>query len=268
MRDSEAMKTTASLRMRPCRGHRAGFACLLFLVPGILFCPSAIAQKLGFEKPKLGEITPSWEASNPGSQKALGSYPQPYRALLVQAMENFQARKFREALACVDKADGLMPATTWSLNIRGAVAIEQRNFADGKRYCAEALRLDANFFPAEFNLGEIPFLEGKYAEAREAWGRIIARAKKDGATVELLTYRVFLAYLLEKDFDQAKEWLEKIPFPSKTPAYDYAHAAWELQQGNEKKWEEWLRSARSTWSEAKRASFTDVLIQIGWLKPG
>jgi tetratricopeptide (TPR) repeat protein len=182
-------------------------------------------------------------------------------------MENFQARKYKEALALVDKADELLPATPWSLNIRGAVAIEQRNFADGVKYCAEALKLDANFFPAEFNLGEIPFLQGKYAESREAWGRIIARTKKDDSTLELLSYRVFLTYLLEKDPDHAKEWLEKIPFPSKTPAYDYAHAAWERQQGNNDKWEEWLRSARSTWSEAKRASFTDVLIQMGWLKP-
>ena len=60
--------------------------------------------------------------------------------------------------------------------------------------------------------------------------------------------------------------MEKIPFPSQTPAYQYAHAAWSRQKGDLAKWDDWLRSAAYVWPEVKRSEFTDVLFQLGWLK--
>jgi tetratricopeptide (TPR) repeat protein len=194
-------------------------------------------------------------------------YPQRYQLLIMEAMNSFQLRDFKGALKYADKADEILPPTIWSLNIRGAVAIEERDFANGLKYCNDALRLDPNFFPAKFNICEIPFLQGKYPEARALWTRLYDGTKKDDPTIELLAYRIFLTYLLEKDFEHAKEWLAKIPFPSQTAAYHYANAAWERQRGNQAKWDEWIQSAQFVWPENKRSAFTDVLIQLGWMKP-
>ena len=194
--------------------------------------------------------------------------------LLFEAVNSFQGRDFQGTLKYVDKADQanvdetgkVLPPTKWSLNIRGGVAIEQGDFANGTKYCMEALKLDPDYFSPKFNLCEIQFLKKEYPEARASWMKIFKETKRDDLNYELLIYRIFLTYLVEKDFVHAKEWLAKIPFPSETPAYHYGHAAWERQQGNFEKWDEWVRSAVFVWPDTKRSEFTDVLANLGWLK--
>ena len=47
--------------------------------------------------------------------------------------------------------------------VRGAVAIEKGQFEEGLKFCQQALKLDPKFFPARFNICEIPFQQGKNA---------------------------------------------------------------------------------------------------------
>jgi len=196
----------------------------------------------------------------------LNSMPSRYQFLLNEAIRRFQVRDFKGALDYVDRADEILPPTSWSLNARGAVAIEQRDFDRGFKYCTDALKVDPDFMPAKFNLCEIPFLQGNYADARRLWGQLFSMIRPGDSRSELLTYRIYLTFLLERDFGHAKEWLDKLPFPSQTPAYQYAHAAWARQNGDLAKWDEWLRSAAFIWPESKRGEFVDVLIQLGWMK--
>jgi tetratricopeptide (TPR) repeat protein len=198
--------------------------------------------------------------------RKLKSFPKRYQFLLIEAMKRFQIRDFKGALEYVDKADEVLPPTAWSLNVRGAIAIEVREFERGLKYCMDALKLDPDFFPAKFNICEVPFLRGEYAEARRLWSQLYSGMKSGDPSSELVIYRIFLTFLLENDFQQAKDWLEKIPFPSQTPAYQFAHAALARQQGDLAKWEEWMRSAAYIWPEMKRAEFVDVMIQLGWVK--
>ena len=215
------------------------------------------------EKEPKGPLS---ELSSKGPGMKLTAFPSRYQFLLTEAMRRFQERDYQGAMGYVDRADEILPPTAWSLNVRGAIAIEQRDFDRGYKFCSDALKLDPGFFPAKFNISEIPFLEGKYPEARLLWSKILATLRAGDSAMELVTYRIFLTYLLENDFDHAKEWLEKIPFPSQTPAYQYGHAAWARQQGDIAKWDDWIRSASYIWPETKRSEFTDVLIQLGWLK--
>ncbi len=196
----------------------------------------------------------------------LGALPSRYQFLLSEAMNRFRVRDFKGAAEYVDRADEVLPPTAWSLNVRGAIAIETRDFQRGLKYCSDALKLDSSFFPARFNICEIPFLEGKYAEARGLWQKLFGAVRPGDPIAELLTYRIFLTYLLENDFDHAREWMEKLPFPSQTPAYQYANAAWARQKGDLAKWDEWVRSAAYIWPEVKRSDYVDVLIQLGWMK--
>ena len=232
----------------------------------------ALTALLSAQEPPAGEKPADAKSGTPDRAGALWQFPKEYRQILDKAMERFQVRDFKGALANVDKADQILPPTVWTLNVRGAVAMEQRNFAEGVKYCEAALKLDGAFFPAKFNLCEVLFLQGKYAEARALWLRLLQnypvhRAPGREDTIpELLIYRIFLTFLLEKDTKNAREWLEKIPYPSSTPAYPYAHAAWEHEMGKMEKWEEWLKQTENIWPESERASFTDVLMQLGWIK--
>ncbi len=208
-----------------------------------------------------------------GSAESFNELTTEYRAIIGQGMDRFQARDFTGALVAANKADQMRTPTVWSINLRGAVAIEQKKFDQGAAYCAAALDLDPTFFPARFNLCEVPFLQGKYAEARKMWEGLLtgypvgANSTFHDGTPELLMYRIFLCHLLEKNIDEAKVWLDKLPFPSDTAAYYYAHAAWERAQGHNAQWVEWVKQAEYIWPASKRSSFTDILIQLGWLKP-
>lgn len=206
------------------------------------------------------------EFSTAGSVRQSPALPSRYLFLIGEAMRRFQVRDFKGATDYIDRADEMLPPTARSLNVRGAMAIDQHDFERGQKYCMDALAVDPGYFPAKFNICEIPFLQGKYAEARGLWLTLFDSAKWGDATLELLTYRIFLTYLLDKDFEHANEWMEKIPFPSRTPAYQYARAAWARQHGDTKKWNEWIRSASFVWPEMKRNEFMNVLVQLGWLK--
>ena len=247
---------------------------LLFAALTALSCAQDNPAPKPDEKPKPEEKSPAEkepvgtrsELSNAASAQRLSTLPSRYVFLLSEAMRRFQLRDFKGAIDYTDRADEVLPPTAWSFNVRGAVAIELRDFDKGYKFCSDALKLDPGFFPAKFNICEIPFLQGKYAEARGLWLKLFTTVKPGEVTAELVIYRVFLTYLLENDFDRAKEWMDKIPFPSQTPAYQYAQAAWARQKGSLEKWDEWIRSAAYIWPEAKRSEFMDVLIQLGWLK--
>jgi hypothetical protein len=226
--------------------------------------------------PPSAPFVPAAPGSQTKNPSDASTYPARYRNLLGQAMSSFHTRDFKGAMAALAKADEILPPTPWSLNIRGAIQIEQRQWEEGARDCMEALRIDPGFFPAKFNLCEIPFYQGRYAEARAMWERLSLQQPKD----ELLMYRIFLTYLLEGDVINTEAWLKKMPFPSETPAYQYAHAAYHLyserlaRQNKDseraakeaEKSAEWIKSAEFIWAEQKRANFVDVLMQLGWVK--
>lgn len=213
------------------------------------------------KEPKLRSELPI-----PGTTQQFSTGLSRYEFLLAEAMRRFQVRDFKGATGYLDRADEVLPPTARSLNVRGAIAIELREFDRGYKYCEDALKVEPGFFPARFNICEIPFLKGNYPDARQRWQQLLGSKTWSDATTELVTYRIFLTYILENDLDQAKEWLEKIRFPSHTPAYQYANAVMARKKGNMAGWNEWLRSATYIWPEMKRSQFVDVLIQLGWLK--
>lgn len=258
------------------------FSLMRFLA-ALAICLPALAQEGAPKQPGPGDLLDNVPVPAPGAVRQepqgtrselsdeggilkLNSFPSRYQFLLIEGMKRFQIRDFKGAMEYVDKADEILPPTSWSLNIRGAIAIELHDFERGLKYCKDSLKLDPGFFPAKFNICEIPFLQGQYADARRLWSELYSGMKSGDPSNELVIYRIFLTFLLEKDMHQAEDWLEKLPFPSQTPAYQYAHAAWARQQGDLAKWDEWLRSAAYIWPEMKRAEFVDVLIQLGWMK--
>ena len=195
----------------------------------------------------------------------LRNYPADYAKLLRDAMRSFSERDFPTAIALIDKADTMHAPTATALNVRGAVAIEQRRFEEGRALCIEALKLDPKFFPARFNLAEIPFVKGNYAEARNIFQKLEEEHPRD----ELLQFRIYLTYLLEKNDAAAKEALERVPFLSNTPIYYYSHAAWEFAHGNSKMGKDWIDRGNWVFPPFKTRNYADVFYDLGWLpRPG
>ena len=188
--------------------------------------------------------------------------PPDYIKTVQSAMRTFAARDFKTAIALVDKAEQMYQPTAMTVNVRAAVAIEDKKFDEGKEFCLKALQLDPKFFPALFNLAEIPFMQGKYAEARLAYEKLL----DDESSADLIKFRLYLTYLLEKNDEVAKQLLEKIPLLNDSPIYFYAYAAWEFAHGDEKKAQGYLNSAETVFPKTKLGNFMDVFFDIGWVK--
>ena len=196
------------------------------------------------------------------AEDPLKDAPPSYRDAMYAAMRSFTTRDFDGARAVVQKADSSYQQTPVSLNILGAIAIEERKFDQGRALCLQALNQNPRFFPARFNIAEIPFVQGKYAEARAMYERLQQDEPKD----DLLKFRIFLTYLLEKNDAQAREQLDQIPIINDTPISFYANAAWDFAHGDQVGAKKWLSSGLRTFPPIRHVNFVEVFYDIGWLK--
>jgi len=193
------------------------------------------------------------------------NYPPIYLNLIRDAMRAFAARDFDTAIAQVSKADGTFQVTPVALNVRGAIAIEQRKYDEGRELCEKALKLDSTFFPAQFNLCEIPFVQGKYPEARAAFDKLLTAYPKN----DLVKFRIFLTHLLEKNDAVAAQELEKVPILGNTPVYYYANASWAFAHGKPEEAKSWLSRGYDVFPPARHMNFIDVFYDLGWVpRPG
>jgi len=196
------------------------------------------------------------------AEDPLKDAPPTYKEAMYAAMRSFTTRDFDSARAVVQKADSTYQQTPVSLNILGAIAIEERKFEVGRQFCLQALNMDPRFFPARFNLAEIPFVQGKYAEARALFERLQQDEPKD----DLLKFRIFLTFLLEKNEAVAREQLDQIPIINDTPISFYANAAWDFAHGDDQGAKKWLSGGLRTFPAIRHVNFVEVFYDLGWLK--
>ncbi len=193
------------------------------------------------------------------------AYPPAYLDAIRGSMRAFEARDFKGARQMVERADNLFKTTPLTLNIRGAIAIEQKHYDEGRDFCEKALVEDPHFFAAKFNLCEIPFAQRKYAEARAELEKLASEYPKS----DLVKFRIYLTYVLSKDDAGATKYAEQIPFLSDTPVFYYTRAAWEFAHDNPAAAREWLDRSYFVFPPARHQNFIDVLYDLGWVeRPG
>lgn len=192
----------------------------------------------------------------------MGDRSPEYQTAVMEAVRSFSKRDFKSSISLIERAEKIYAPTAMTVNMRAAIAIEEKRFAEGRELCLKALELDPKFFPALFNLAEIPFMQGKYAEARLAYEKLQSGQGDD----DLIKFRMFLTYLLEKNEEQASAALEKIPLLNDSPVYFYAHAAWEFAHGNRKRAMENVESAETVFPPVKNRNFVGVFYDLGWME--
>ena len=210
------------------------------------------------DKPGLRFIPSTPAPLQPGARL----YPPQYIQAVSEVLRAFRTRDWERTRIALDKADKILPPTPVTLNTRGAILIEEKKFEEGAKLCQEALKIDPRFYPARFNLAEIPLVQGRYAESRKQFEKFVRENPKD----ELARFRVFLTLLLEKNYDDARRTIDLIPFPGDTPAYYYANAAWEFAHESPEEAKKWLGRADWTFGPDKCATFADSIYEVGWMQ--
>ncbi len=200
------------------------------------------------------------DAAKPSQGKALELSPE-YMRLVGESALLFQQEKYEESKEKLDRADAIQLDTPIALNMRGAIATETGQYDEARRYFQKALMDYPDYFAPNFNLGEILFLEKKYAEAREHFQKMLEKVPDN----ELLEYKIFLTYLMEGNMEEARKAKESIKFPSDTPAYYFAHAAWEFSRKNEQDARTWIDSSLRIFGDEANLFFLRSLADIGFI---
>jgi tetratricopeptide (TPR) repeat protein len=149
--------------------------------------------------------------------------------LLLDQCAKFQKEhRYDQALKAADHAVSLAPKNPLALNAKGAVLTQMRRFEEARKIFDEAIAIDPDGLPPQFNEAEIFSMEKKYAEAAIAFHALTARF----GSVPVLKFKVYLCYALAGEGDHAAEALAQINYPADGPAWYFAQAASQLLSHN------------------------------------
>src|SRR5213075_1399902 len=185
-----------------------------------------------------------------------------------QAQQALRRRDFGTAGKLVDEADQADPNQPTTLNLRGEILMEQKQFDEAEAVFKRAAKLDPKFREAQYNLAQIPFKKKDYAKARERFEALFERTPggdKNQAS-QLIKFKIYMTLLLDGKESRAQAIMEQFQFTGDTPALYYAQAAWEFKHSNPEKAADWTASAKRIYSPALNNVFADAFYDVGWIQ--
>jgi Flp pilus assembly protein TadD len=190
------------------------------------------------------------------------------RSKFEQAQQALRQRDFTTARRLVDEADQAQPNQAATLNLRGEILMEQKQFDEAEAAFKKAAKLDSKFREAQYNLAQVPFKKKDYAKARERFEALLERTPggDKNQAAELMKFKIYMTLLLEGKESRAQAMMEQFQFTGDTPALYYAQAAWEFKHSNPEKAADWTASATKIYSPALNSVFADAFYDVGWMQ--
>jgi predicted Zn-dependent protease len=185
--------------------------------------------------------------------------------LLEAAKSDYAAGHFDSALAKLDQRDKAKGPSGESLDLRGALALEQGKLESAERAFTAAHKLEPELFAPRLHLGDLYLREKKYAEAREVYQKLAAETNILISN-ERIRYGLLIAAFAGHDEAAAQSTLANIKFPTETGAYYFAQAAAEFAHGETRSANKWIATASRIFDPPSLAWFARPLYDLGWLK--
>ena len=190
------------------------------------------------------------------------------RSRFEQAQQALRQRDFATARKLIDEADQTEANQPATLNLRGEILMEQKEFDGAEAAFKKAAKLDPKFREAQYNLAQVPFKRKDYTKARERFESLFEQTPggdKNQAS-QLIKFKIYMTLLLEGKESRAQAMMEQFQFTGDTPALYYAQAAWEFKHNNPDKAADWTASARKIYSPALNSVFADAFYDLGWMQ--
>src|SRR5437867_7397456 len=190
------------------------------------------------------------------------------RSKFEQAQQALRQRDFATARKLIDEADQAGPNQPATLNLRGEILMEQKEFEEAEAAFKKAAKLDPKFREAQYNLAQVPFKRKDYAKARERFEALYKQTPggDKNQAAELIKFKIYMTLLLAGKESRADVMTEELQFTGDTPALYYAQAAWEFKHNNAEKAADWTASAKKIYSPALNSIFTDAFYDVGWMQ--
>jgi len=184
-----------------------------------------------------------------------------YRATYVKAAQAFSRNDLDGALAALELSDQAKPNQANNANLRGAIFTRKRDWAQAEEAFRMALKLQPDLPMAQFNLGEVLFLNNKYSEAREKFQVFINSQPSN----ELGLYKVYLCDLLGGNAAKANSFLDSLKPSPNSPIYYFSKAAEAFHKNDKVTATEFVASAYRIYPPDANSTFADSLVEKGYL---
>lgn len=184
---------------------------------------------------------------------------------LETARRNLKTENVAGAHAAVDQFEKTDKPTAESQDLRGCIYMEEGNFPEAARAFEAAHAIEFASFPPRLHAVDLLLRQKKFADARDAYEKLL-----DGTaiqpSIERLRYGILITELAEHDERGARSTLQSIGFPTQTPAYYYAQAAWAFSRGAKSEANKWIETARRIFPAEAESWFARPLFELGWIK--
>lgn len=221
--------------------------------------------EVGWLQKQQGQTRAALELSSPAEKaaktKAFG------RSRVEQARQAYQQRDFATAMKFIDEANTAEPNQAATLNLRGEILLEQKQFDQAEAEFKKAMKADPKFRQAQFNLALVPLKKKDYTTARDRFEALLGKSGSDRSeAAQLIKFNIYMTYLLEGKDSRAQKLMEQFQFTGDTPALYYAQAAWEFKHNNPTKATDWITSSKKIYSPALNVVFADSFYDLGWMQ--
>ena len=188
-------------------------------------------------------------------------------AMYAAAAQELNAGHNREALAKLDAIEARQPDVAAAENLRGVAWMRLTEYRKAEAALRKAREIDPDFWEARFNLAEVSFLTENWTEARRRFSALLAEPNEhlQGATTDLVRFKIVLTCLLEGKEKLAAPFLEKLQSAAESPALYYAKAALALRQKDQHEAKGWMATAAKEFSPQLNKLFTESFYEVGWL---
>jgi len=184
-----------------------------------------------------------------------------FKVTYVRAAQAFARNDLETALKFLEMAEQAKPNQANSVNLRGAIYTRKRDWAQAQSAFEEALKLQPDLPMAQFNLGEVLFLNNKYKEARERFQIFINSQPKN----DLGLYKIYLCDLFGGEKSKAEQFLATLQPNPASPIYYFSKAAEAFAKGEKTAAMDFVGSAYRIYPPDANATFADSLVEKGYL---
>ena len=191
-----------------------------------------------------------------------------FEAMYAAAAQEVNAGKYGDALKKIDAIDARQPDTAAVQNLRGVALMRLGEYGAAETALRKARELDPEFWEARFNLAEVAFLRKSWVVARHRFEELAAAKNEqaEGATGDLIQFKILLSYLLEGKAKKATEILDQLQTSSVSPAYYYGKAALAFSQHNQTDAKVALKAGEKSFSQRLNKLFVESFYEVGWME--
>jgi tetratricopeptide (TPR) repeat protein len=183
------------------------------------------------------------------------------------AAQDVKAGHYRDALQKLDAIDARQPDVAAALNLRGVAWMRLTEYRQAETALRKAREIDPDFWEARFNLAEVAFLTGDWTEARRRFTPLLGEPNEhlEGATRDLIQFKILLSFLLEDKEKLAAPVLEKLKASLESPAPYFVKAALAFRQKHPQEARTWMAKAAKEFPARLNELFAESFYEVGWL---